>query len=163
MILDFLLLPAVILVFITATALIISWDWRVSILCLGIQYLCVFVLISLSWPVETAAVKVVAGWMAGAVLGIALLNMPNEQINGKPKLISDLDFRLIAAILAGLGTGGFIDVKDGIRRMVRYRRSYMPNTLNAEVYDDLFRKYKSIMKRTLESDFHETINGSQTR
>ena len=108
MILDFLLLPAVILVFITATALIISWDWRVSILSLGIQYLCVFVLISLSWPVETAAVKVVAGWMAGAVLGIALLNMPNEQINGKPKLISDLVFRLIAAILAGLFafTGG---------------------------------------------------------
>lgn len=106
--LDFLVLPAVILVFITATALIISWDWRLSIFSLGIQYLCVFVLISLSWPMETAAVKVVAGWMAGAILGIALMNLPKESINGKPLLIPDLIFRLIGAILAGFFafTGG---------------------------------------------------------
>lgn len=106
--LDFLVVPAVILVFITATVLIISWDWRVSIFSLGIQYLCVFVLVSLSWPMETAAVKVVAGWMAGAVLGLALLNLPQDTIDGKPMLISDILFRLVAAILAGLFafTGG---------------------------------------------------------
>lgn len=57
---------------------------------------------------ETSAVKLVAGWIAGAVLGIALLNLPQENINGKPKLISYIVFRLIAAILAGLFayTGG---------------------------------------------------------
>lgn len=106
--LDFLILPAVIVAFITATVLIISWDWRVSILSLGLQYLCVFLLISSSWPMETSAVKLVAGWIAGAVLGIALLNLPQENINGKPKLISYIVFRLIAAILAGLFayTGG---------------------------------------------------------
>ncbi len=106
--LDFLVVPAVILVFITATVLIISWDWRVSIFSLGIQYLCVFVLVSLSWPMETAAVKVVAGWMAGAVLGLALLNLPQDTIDGKPMLVSDILFRLVAAILAGLFafTGG---------------------------------------------------------
>ena len=108
MILDYLVLPSVILVFITATVLLISWDWRISIFSLGIQYLCVFVLISLSWPMETAAVKVVAGWMAGAVLGLALLNLPQENISGKPVLISDIVFRLLAAIMAGLFafTGG---------------------------------------------------------
>ena len=102
MILNYLVLPSVILTFITATVLLINWDWRISIFSLGLQYLCVFVLISLSWPIETAAVKVVAGWMAGAVLGLALLNLPQENINGKPMLISDIIFRLIAAILAGL-------------------------------------------------------------
>ena len=108
MILDYLVLPSVILVFITATVLLISWDWRISIFSLGIQYLCVFVLISLSWPMETAAVKVVAGWMAGAVVGLALLNLPQENISGKPVLISDIVFRLLAAIMAGLFafTGG---------------------------------------------------------
>jgi hypothetical protein len=108
MIINYLVLPSVILAFITATVLLISWDWRISIFSLGIQYLCVFVLISLSWPMETAAVKVVAGWMAGAVIGLALLNLPQENINGKPVLISDITFRLLAAILAGLFafTGG---------------------------------------------------------
>ena len=108
MILNYLVLPSVILAFIAATVLLISWDWRISIFSLGLQYLCVFVLISLSWPMETAAVKVVAGWMAGAVLGLALLNLPQENINGKPVLISDIAFRLLAAILAGLFafTGG---------------------------------------------------------
>lgn len=108
MILNYLVLPSVILAFIAATVLLISWDWRISIFSLGLQYLCVFVLISLSWPMETAAVKVVAGWMAGAVLGLALINLPQENINGKPVLISDIAFRLLAAILAGLFafTGG---------------------------------------------------------
>jgi hypothetical protein len=108
MILNYLVLPSVILAFIAATVLLISWDWRISIFSLGIQYLCVFVLISLSWPMETAAVKVVAGWMAGAVLGLALINLPQENINRKPVLISDIAFRLLAAILAGLFafTGG---------------------------------------------------------
>jgi hypothetical protein len=108
MILNYLVLPSVILAFIAATVLLISWDWRISIFSLGLQYLCVFVLISLSWPMETAAVKVVAGWMAGAVLGLALINLPQENINRKPVLISDIAFRLLAAILAGLFafTGG---------------------------------------------------------
>lgn len=108
MIPDYILLPAVILAFISATILIISWDWRISLLSLAIQYICVFVLVSLSWPLETAAVKLVAGWMAGAVMGLALLNLPGEYINSNPRLLSDIVFRLLAAILAGLFafTGG---------------------------------------------------------
>jgi hypothetical protein len=108
MIPDFLLLPTVILAFITATILIISWDWRISIFCLAIQYICVFILVSISWPLETAAVKLVAGWIASAVMGLALLNTPGGSINGSTKQISDIIFRLLAAILAGLFafTGG---------------------------------------------------------
>lgn len=108
MIPDFLFIPSVVLAFVTATILIISWDWRISIFFLAIQYLCVFVLVSMSWPLETAAVKLVAGWIACAVMGLALLNIPEESIKGNPRLISDIIFRLMASILAGLFafTGG---------------------------------------------------------
>ncbi|HUV27382.1 MAG TPA: hypothetical protein VMW34_08445 [Anaerolineales bacterium] len=108
MIFDFLALPVVILASITAAVLLVSWDWRISMVSLTVQYACVFVLVSFSWPLETAAVKLVAGWMACAVLGLALKNLPKEITRQKPIALSDIIFRLIAAILAGLFayTGG---------------------------------------------------------
>jgi hypothetical protein len=108
MIPDFIFIPSVVVAFVTATILIISWDWRISVFFLAIQYLCVFVLVSMSWSLETAAVKLVAGWIACAVMGLALLNIPEESIKGNPRLISDIIFRLMASILAGLFafTGG---------------------------------------------------------
>lgn len=108
MIPDFLILPAVILAFITATSLLVSWNWRLSIFSLAIQYVCVVVLVSSSWPLETAAVKLVAGWMACAVMVLALRNQPDDLIVGGGRSISDIVFRLIAAVMAGLFafTGG---------------------------------------------------------
>ena len=108
MIINILAFPVAILAFITATTLLISWDWRISIFGLAVQYLCVFVLVSISWPLATAAVKLVAGLMASAVLGLALLNMPKDTARQKPIAISDIIFRLIAAMLAALFavTGG---------------------------------------------------------
>jgi hypothetical protein len=105
---DFLAITAVILTFLAASILLISWDWRISIFSLSLQYACVFVLVSLTWPLEIAAVKVVAGWIAGVVLGLALINLPGEISNEKPLIVSDLIFRILAAILAGLFafTGG---------------------------------------------------------
>lgn len=108
MIPDFLILPAVILAFLTATILLISWDWRFSIFTLAIQYICVVALVSESWPIETAAVKLVAGWMACAVMVLALRNLPSGSINGGARPVSDIIFRILAAIMAGLFafTGG---------------------------------------------------------
>ena len=108
MIPDFLALSAVILTFLTASILLISWDWRISIFSLSLQYACVFVLVSLTWPLEIAAVKVVAGWIAGVVLSLALINLPGEISDERPLIVSDLIFRILAAILAGLFafTGG---------------------------------------------------------
>jgi hypothetical protein len=105
---DFLALPAVIITFLTATILMISWDWRISIFSLALQYTCVFVLVSLTWPLEIAAVKVIAGWMAGAVLGLAIINISGSKISERPLIVSDFFFRILAAILAGLFafTGG---------------------------------------------------------
>jgi hypothetical protein len=106
--LDVLAIPAVILTFLTGTILLISWDWRISIFSLGLQYMSVFVLVSLTWPIEVAAVKVVAGWMAGAVLGLAAVNIAGVKISGGPLIVSEFFFRILAAILAGLFalTGG---------------------------------------------------------
>lgn len=108
MIPEFLILPIVILTFLSASILLISWDWRISIFILALQYVAVVLLVSSSWPIETAAVKLVAGWMACAVMVLALRNLHSNRINGGVKPISEIVFRLIAAVMAGLFafTGG---------------------------------------------------------
>lgn len=101
-------LPAVFLVFIAASVLLISWDWRVSIISISLQYIGVFLLVALSWSVEIAAVKVVSGWMAGAVLGLAMMNLPRNEWRESSLIPSNVVFRTLAAIMAGLfaGTAG---------------------------------------------------------
>ena len=66
------------LVIITATGLLFSRDWRWSLGLLAVQYLGVFWLVQTHWPVSMAAAKLVTGWMACAVLGIAQLNTKRE-------------------------------------------------------------------------------------
>lgn len=55
----------------TITSLTILWGprgrWVIS--ALALQYIAVFILVSQMWPLSLAAVKLIAGWMAGAVLG----------------------------------------------------------------------------------------------
>lgn len=56
--------------------------WIIGLLAL--QYVGVFLLVSYSWPLEIAVVKLVAGWMASAVLFLAhsssLLSVDEEQL-----------------------------------------------------------------------------------
>jgi hypothetical protein len=66
------------LVIFTATGLLFSRDWRWSLGLLAIQYLGVFWMVQAHWPVSMAAAKLVTGWMACAVLGIAQLNARAE-------------------------------------------------------------------------------------
>ncbi len=68
---DMFALPAVLLVTATAITQILGRNWRINIAALGVQYIGVFILVAMHWPVEMAVTKMVAGWMAGAVLGIA--------------------------------------------------------------------------------------------
>jgi hypothetical protein len=70
--LDIFSYPAVILVAFTSLVLLISVNWRWIILMLALQYVGVFFLVSLRWPLEMAAAVIVAGWMASAVLGFAI-------------------------------------------------------------------------------------------
>lgn len=104
--LDTAALPALVLVTITCVALVLSHNWRASILALAVQYIGVFVLAALSWPVEMAVSKLVAGWMACAVLGIAIseaaaVSTESWQEAEKTWPSSRL-FRTLASILAVL-------------------------------------------------------------
>jgi hypothetical protein len=68
-----------ILTIITATGLLFSQDWRWNLSLLAILYLGVFWMVQAHWPVSMAAAKLVTGWMACAVLGIAQLNTGTER------------------------------------------------------------------------------------
>lgn len=63
-------LPLV-LILLSSLTLLISQNWRWSIAALAVQYLGMFWMISWQWPLGLAAVKLVTGWMAGAVLGVS--------------------------------------------------------------------------------------------
>jgi hypothetical protein len=76
---DPLLMPAALLVTITGMILLVSRDWRASISLLSIQYIGVFLLILRSWPLAMAVTQLVAGWMAGAILGIAVVSLTAGQ------------------------------------------------------------------------------------
>ena len=70
---------AVSMLTISVIFLIVSRDWRIRIASLSVIYGCVFALVFLSWPVSLALVKLVAGWMSGAILGMALTNYSKEE------------------------------------------------------------------------------------
>ncbi|OGO38811.1 MAG: hypothetical protein A2W35_17465 [Chloroflexi bacterium RBG_16_57_11] len=65
-----------ILVTITACLMLIIDDWRLNVSLLAIQYVGVFALILQVWPLAMSISHMVAGWIAGAVLGMAILSLP---------------------------------------------------------------------------------------
>ena len=81
----------------TALTLLISRDWRWSIASLAVQYIAVFVLVSTAWPLEMAIAKMVAGWMAGAILGMATASAPETWQSQELARPSGRLFRLLAA------------------------------------------------------------------
>ena len=70
---------AVGLAVIASTGLILGRDWRWLLAFLAVQYFCAFWMIQTHWPISMAAAKLVTGWMACAVLGIAQLSSRGEE------------------------------------------------------------------------------------
>lgn len=58
--------------------LVLSLGWRFAILALAVQYFGVFWLLAQALPVGLAAVKLIVGWMAGAVLASSQVNRGEE-------------------------------------------------------------------------------------
>ena len=85
----------VILIALCSVVLLVSHNWRYSILALAIQYVGVFWLVGTIWPFGLAAVKLVAGWMAGAVLSAS---QPEEGLREQlePGASANV-FRILAA------------------------------------------------------------------
>jgi hypothetical protein len=69
---------AVLLMVITSAGLLFVRDWRWNIILLAAQYLGMFVLTLQQWPIGMASVKVVAGWMSAAILGMTRSGLANE-------------------------------------------------------------------------------------
>jgi hypothetical protein len=68
----------VVMMVITSTGLLLTRDWRWSIILLAIQYLGMFVLTLHHWPLGMASVKMVAGWMSAAILGMTRSGLSDE-------------------------------------------------------------------------------------
>ena len=104
-------LIALIIIGITSMVIFISLDWRVSVISLALLYVGVFILVSISWPQQMAAVKLVAGWMSGAILGLAMAGKPGlrQGVNilagrsyknpPQPRIISESFFRFSTGVM----------------------------------------------------------------
>lgn len=87
-------------------ALLLNRDWRWSLAALALQYLLAFLLITPSWPVDLAAVKLVAGWMATSILGLTLLNLPEEPGESEARFPRSPAFlALVAGLVAVMVSG----------------------------------------------------------
>lgn len=96
------------LLFAAALTLLMNRDWRWTLAALAIQYFLAFLLITPSWPLELAAVKLVAGWMAGAVLGLTRLNLAEQPDEDGKRLPTTPAFLILASalvLLVVLGAG----------------------------------------------------------
>lgn len=90
----------VILLIGASVSVLLTRDWRRLILFLSVQYLGMFILTLQHWPLGMATVKIVAGWMSAAILGITRSNL--DDMDG-PQKYSPLPqgrfFRLIASLV----------------------------------------------------------------
>ena len=88
---------AVVIILITSTGLLIVRDWRWSIILLAVQYFCMFILTLQHWPVGMASVKLVAGWMSAALLGMTRSGFPSQDFEETGIWPRGRLFRLFAA------------------------------------------------------------------
>ena len=88
---------AVLLLLVTSTGLLIVRDWRWSLVLLAVQFLGVFLLTLQHWPLGMSAVKLVAGWMSAAILGMTRSSFPSEEIEEQGFWPRGRLFRLFAA------------------------------------------------------------------
>ena len=98
---------ALVLLLVTSTILTLNLEWRISIIALGVQYLGIFILVGISWSLEMAAVKLIAGWIAGAVLGMELVSLPPDMLRGESHRMSERLFRIFLAVLVGFAILSF--------------------------------------------------------
>jgi len=87
--LEILNISALIILSISSLLILLINDWRICIILLSIQYIGVFILVLIDWPLQMAITKLVAGWMAGAVLGVAVSRSIQIQPSMESRFRSD--------------------------------------------------------------------------
>ena len=89
---------AVIVVTVTSVGLLLARDWRWLIIHLATQYFGMLILVLAHWPLGMASVKVVAGWMSAAILGMTRSSLLREDKADKSNTLPrGRLFRLFAA------------------------------------------------------------------
>ena len=89
-------------IIVTSIGLLLARDWRWSISLLAVQYLGMFVLVMQHWPLGMAAVKVVAGWMSAAILGMTRSGLASADSGEEEAWPRGRPFRLFAAGIVSL-------------------------------------------------------------
>lgn len=96
----FLSWTVILLIAATSVGILLARDWRWLIIFLSVQYVGVFILTLQHWTLGMATVKVIAGWMGAAILGMTRSNMDEEDVANT--LVQGGSFRLVAAGVVGL-------------------------------------------------------------
>jgi len=100
---DFFQTLLVVLLFMCGAGILIVPSRRLMTGLLALQYIGVFLLVSISWPLEIAVVKLVAGWMASAVLFLTYQNLPGSIIVDRIDVnLPGTFFMGFAALLIGI-------------------------------------------------------------
>lgn len=101
-----------------SAGLLLSYSWRWNLAFLSIIYIGVFLLVRLYWPLGMAAIKLITGWVAAAILGMTRLSLSEEQKTIEDAMPQDAFFRLFLAALVGtsvLASAGYLpDLIPGI-------------------------------------------------
>jgi hypothetical protein len=96
-------LLAVFLVSIASLVTLLVADWRVTIGLLAVQFAGVFLLIGLEWPISSAITILIAGWLSGTILGMAVVSIPRNSPSSEDRILSSRRlnplFNFLAAVL----------------------------------------------------------------
>ena len=102
---------SVAVLFLCAVGILLVKNWRWMTGLLALQYIGVLSLVSISWPVEIAVVKLVAGWMAAAVLFLTYANIPDSTAEMQNELsFPEIFFRGFTALLIGISMYSLVPV-----------------------------------------------------
>ncbi len=99
------------ILFICGTGILMTTNRRWMTGMLALQYMGVFGLVGVSWPLEIAVVKLVAGWMAAAVLFLTYQSLPDSR--NRQRLTAGSEgylFMGFAALLIGLSMYSLLPV-----------------------------------------------------
>ena len=92
---------SVALILFTATTILVSRDWRISLGALAIQYLAAFWLVTQHLPFAMGSVKLITGWMVIAIIGMTRLSLTNFEQNDQDAFYPrGASFRIILMSIA---------------------------------------------------------------
>lgn len=94
-------------VLVTSVALVISRDWRASLAVLSAQYVFTTLLTASVLPVPVALVKLIAGWIACAILLLTSLQIARTARHApeRASAFAGLPFRAISAVMVAVVIG----------------------------------------------------------